>query len=208
MGTLNILFLGGAKRVSLAKHLKKCGDSIGVGINIISYELEDKLPIAFVAKVIIGLKWNDKKIISDLQRVISDEHINVVLPFVDPAILIAAQLKILCPDLFIPVSEISICQTMFDKLLAAEWFHENKIPQPDFYTDIDDIHYPVILKPRTGSASKGISVCSGRKELPTNVLSKYLIQSYIKNPIEISVDCKGRGDSISCASYSSKHFRR
>ena len=188
MKTLNILFLGGAKRVSVARHLKEYGQSIGYVINIFSYELGDKLPIASVGKIIVGLKWSDKNLISDLQKVIKDKNINVVLPFVDPAILVASRLKELCPDVFIPVSGKDICEIMFDKLLSARWFKNNSIPQPDFFEKVEDIHYPVILKPRTGSASKGILVCGSQEELPVKVDS-YLVQHYIKNPTEISVDC-------------------
>ena len=139
MKTLNILFLGGAKRVSVARHLKEYGQSIGYVVNIFSYELGDKLPIASVGKIIVGLKWSDKNLISDLQRVIKDKNINVVLPFVDPAILVASRLKELCPDVFIPVSGKDICEIMFDKLLSARWFKNNSIPQPDFFEKVEDI---------------------------------------------------------------------
>ena len=133
MKTLNFLFLGGAKRVSLAKHLKSYGNHIGCIVNIFSYELEDKLPIASVGEIIIGLRWNDKDLISNLQKVIREKNIDVILPFVDPAILIAAQLKDLFPKVFIPVSETEICNIMFDKLLSAKRLQKNGISQPEFF---------------------------------------------------------------------------
>lgn len=185
---INVLFLGGAKRVSFANHLKQEGGKLNYDVNIYSYELDAHVPIASVGKVIVGLKWNDKDIIADLQRIINDRNINIVLPFVDHAIAIASQLKSLCRDVFIPVSEISICEIMFDKLKSAEWFKENGIPQPIFYKHINDIQFPVILKPRKGSASKGIIICYSPEELPSQICN-YLVQDYISEHDEISVDC-------------------
>lgn len=188
MEQLNILFLGGAKRVSVANHLKNYGKDTGIKVNIFSYELDNMVPIASVGEVVIGLRWKDENIIEDLKRVVERYAINVVLPFVDPAIAVASMLKKCCSDVFIPVSDENICGIMFDKARAAEWFDRNGIRQPDVYHRKEEYRYPVILKPRTGSASKGIMVCKAENELPQST-EGYLVQKYIDEHKEISVDC-------------------
>ena len=51
---INILFLGGAKRVSLAEKFIQEGKELNKNITIFSYELDDNVPISFVGKIIIG----------------------------------------------------------------------------------------------------------------------------------------------------------
>lgn len=186
---INILFLGGAKRVSVANHFKRTAAAMGHSVNIFSYELDLRVPIACVGEVIIGKRWKDPDIIQDLKEKIEEKNISIVLPFVDPAIYVASELKKECKNVFIPVSEPSLCNIMFDKVLSAKWFKDKNICQPKFYKSTKSINYPVILKPRQGSASKGIFICFSVADLPTTDMSLYLIQDYVADHTEYSVDC-------------------
>lgn len=186
---INILFLGGAKRVSVASHFKATAVKMGHEVNIYSYELDKQVPIACVGEVIIGKKWKDVELLSDLKCNIEKYNINIVLAFVDPAIYVISELKKLCPNVFIPVSDTELCNIMFDKVLSANWFKEHNISQPAFYTEPATFNYPVIFKPRTGSASKGIFVCRSIEEFPDVDISQYLVSQFIADHTEFSVDC-------------------
>lgn len=186
---INILFLGGAKRVSIANHFKHTAEDMGHNVNVFSYELDDKVPIACIGSVIIGKKWKDKDLLADLKANIEKYNISIVLAFVDPAIYVVSELKKICPNVFMPVSESDLCNIMFDKLLSAHWFEKHNISQPSYYTDPMLYKYPVILKPRTGSASKGIVVCTSKEELPDVDFSNYLVSEFIADHTEFSVDC-------------------
>lgn len=176
---INILFLGGAKRVSIAERIIEAGKTLGFEVSIFSYELNEDCPIAFVGTVIKGCKWGDKSILDDLKRVIKEYKIHILLPFVDPATIIAANLKNILQeeDVFIPVSDIDSCVIFFNKKLSNEWCIKNDIKVPDTNLSI----YPLIAKPLEGSASKGIVVLNNESEL-LNLLNreKYLIQKFIK----------------------------
>lgn len=199
MKQLNVLFLGGAKRVSFAEHLKAAGKRRGMDVSIFSYELEKTVPIGKVAEVLIGLKWSDKNIYADLENVIAKYNINIVLPFVDKAIEIAANLKNRT-NIFIPISSVEICKTMFDKVRSSDWFEEKGIPQPPKYLSKEDVNYPAILKPRNGSASKGIIIAEKSEDVENVVWENYLVQEFIPNAVEYTVDCyvsqKGEPTSI------------
>ena len=161
---INILMLGGAKRVSLAEQLIRAGKELGVEVSIFSHELSEREPIASVGTVIVGSKYSEKGIDDEISHVIESHAIDVVLPFIDPAIELAARVSRRHPDVFIPVSSEEVARAMFDKLVAAEWFGRAGIPIPATYT-AESITYPAILKPRTGSASKGIIVAHNAEEL-------------------------------------------
>ncbi len=190
---INILFLGGAKRVSLAEYFIESGKAKNINVNIFSYELTPYVPIDIVGKVIIGLKWNDPQIYNHLIETVTTYNINIILPFLDPAILIACSLKKELPDVFIPCSNAEICNITFDKKRSAEWFAKEGFPIPKDYSDSDSIkEFPIILKPRNGSASKGLQVINNPKEFyefaKVHLLDDYLIQQYICPAIEYTVD--------------------
>lgn len=175
---INILFLGGAKRVSLAELFIQAGKKSSKEVRIFSYELDQFVPIASIGQVIIGLKWDDENILSHLKETIKKHDIHIVLPFVDGATLVAAQLKNVLKNVFIPVSSEATCSTMFDKMEANEWFKQHKIIVPS-----DNGKYPLIAKPRHGSASKGLIIIHTEGDLKNFKINfnekDFLIQNYL-----------------------------
>lgn len=185
---INILMLGGARRVSFAQHIKQSGKNLGYSVNIISYELEPHVPIAAEAQVIIGKKWNDPQIISHLQEIILTHNINIILPFVDGAIEIAAKCHLANPKIFAPISDLQTSLQMYDKTTAAQSFQNLNIPTPKTLSP-DNLTFPAIAKPRKGSASQGIKILRSQTDADnlTNP-QNYLIQQYIENNQEYTID--------------------
>ena len=186
---INILMLGGAKRVSLGNLLKKAGRKLGKEVNIFSYEISPDVPIASIGTIIEGKRWKDSDIYRHLSATIRKYGISIVLPFVDGAIEICSNLKAEHPDVFIPVSPFDTAHAMFDKKIAADLFAEKGFPIPATYEN-GKCRFPAILKPRTGSASKGIITVTNQEEL-SHIADhdKYLIQEYIADRDEYTVDC-------------------
>ncbi len=186
---VTILMLGGAKRVSLARLLKEAGRRRGVEVVILSYEIIPTVPIACEGRIIAGRRWRDADALDHLAQTVADEAVDIVLPFVDGAIEVASRLKERCPQVFVPVSPFEVAHAMFDKTVAAELFAEEGICIPTTYTP-DNCRFPAIMKPREGSASKGIVVVNSREELEkVGHFDRYLIQEYIADREEYTVDC-------------------
>lgn len=186
---ITILMLGGARRVSMAELLKRSGERIGREVEIISYELLEQVPIAIAAKVIVGLRWSDPKVVDDIVRVCGENDVNIILPFVDGAIEIAAKCKERMPGVFVPVGDFDTSGIMFDKVEAAKAFEEAGLPIPKTYRAIN-AEMPAIAKPRHGSASRGIEVFHNMDDLMHLAnLQDYIVQEYIANREEYTVDC-------------------
>ena len=184
-----ILMLGGARRVSVAELLKESGRKLGREVKILSYELDAKVPIAAVGEVIIGLKWSDPNLMNHLKKVIQEQNVNIILPFVDGAIEIASKCKKAFPELFVPVSDFNTCQQMFDKTIAAEVFEKANLSIPITYSP-NNLIFPAIAKPRKGSASQGIKILHNNKELSElSNIDNYLIQEFIDENDEFTIDC-------------------
>lgn len=189
MKKINIMMLGGARRVSMAELFKRSGERIGREVNIVSYELMEQVPIALVAKVVVGLRWSDPNVVADIVRVAKEYEIDIILPFVDGAIEIASKVKQHLPGVFIPVGDFETNSTMFDKVSAAKAFEKAGIPIPKTYTAIN-AKMPAIAKPRKGTSSRGIKIFHTLDELmQLENLSDYLVQEYLENKDEYTVDC-------------------
>ena len=184
-----ILMLGGARRVSLAELLAKSASRLGYDVEFVSYELMAQVPIAVVGKVVVGLKWTDSAVVDDIVRVATEYGAGIILPFVDGAIEIASKVRERMPDVFVPVSDFEISRIMFDKVEAAKAFREAGIPIPKTYSVLN-AEMPAIAKPRHGSASRGIKIFKDIDDLMhLPALDDYLVQEYIDNREEYTVDC-------------------
>jgi len=188
MKPLNILFLGGAKRVSMARHFKAAGKKLGLEVGIVSYEAELDVPIAIEGEVVIGKRWSDPDVASDIRCVMREKKCSIVVPFVDGAVAVAANVAAGQNDIFAPCSSAELSQSMFDKVLAAGQFSKAGIPIPRTYAAGDS--FPLIAKPRNGSASKGIMKISDEASLSAlENPQDFIIQEFIENAEEYTVDC-------------------
>lgn len=185
---LTILLLGGARRVSLAEQFKRSGLRIGYNINIVSYELTKEVPISLEAKVIVGLKFNDPGVVDDIKRIVKEYDVNIILPIVNGSLEVASVLKSELKNVFVPVTDFENARALFDKADAAKVFKEAKIPIPRTYSVLS-AQMPAIAKPRKGGSSRGIHIFHNIEDLMhLQDLQKYLIQEYIENCREYTVD--------------------
>lgn len=185
---INILFLGGAKRVSLARKVIAAGEKLGVRVNIFSYELSPEVPVAAVGKVITGLKWSDPGLMEHLETVVGQYGIDIMLPFVDPAIEVASLYADTYGDVWAPVVDPALADALFDKAESAKLFASKGIAIPRTYTG-GRPRFPLIAKPRRGSASKGLMIINDVAEFRRVVrMNDYMMESYIPNRREYTVD--------------------
>lgn len=192
-GRISLLFLGGAKRVMMAKMFKDAARHRGLDCHVVSYELDMHSAIAAEGEVVVGVKWSSPDILEDLDRVVREKEIDVMLPFVDGAVGIAARYAAQknLAGVFAPVSEAGLVEKMFDKIAAADLFEELGLPIPPTWRhDTPGGH--LIAKPRFGSASKGIEYVDNLRDLykiTSQGEGKYLIQQRFDRREEITVDC-------------------
>ncbi len=189
--TINFLFLGGAKRVGMCRLLNDAGKRMGYVCNFFSYELDSRCPLASVATIIEGLRWSDPELMPHLRSVVDKYDIDIIIPFVDPAIEVAVR----CRDqfdkkIFVPCGSLDSCADTFNKRTAAAVLEEAGIPIPRTY--VPDMGFKqLIAKPVMGSASKGIVLIDSQKDFESIAAHQenYLIQERIDNREEITVDC-------------------
>lgn len=187
---VNILMLGGAKRVSMGQKLIEAGQRMGCDVKLVSYELERRVPISLIADIVIGRRWADKDILEHLHETVVKHDISILIPFVDGAVSVAAEYRDTYGGVWTPVGDRHVAELMFDKVRADKEFRAAHIPVPQAYVRGRPT-FPLIAKPRFGSASKGIQIITGPRQFK-NIVSNdelYIIQEYIANHREYTVDC-------------------
>lgn len=186
---ITILMLGGSRRVSMAELLKRAGHHLGYEVKIVAYELDTQVPIATVGHVEKGLRWDDPDVMDDIARVVDEYNVTIILPFVNGALEIAARCRREIKGVFVPISDYDTASRVFDKIEAAQAFKEAGIPIPRTYSIIDN-DMPAIAKPRNGGSSRGIKIFNKVDDLMhLENLENYLVQEYIANNREYTVDC-------------------
>lgn len=200
--TVNILMLGGAKRVSMGRMLIEAGRRLGKEVKLFSYELDKRVPVSAIATIIKGLRWSDPQLMEDLHEVVAQHDIDILIPFVDGAVGVAAEFRDLSPGrVWAPVGDRTTVEAMFDKAKAEKAFIDAGLPIPQSYVKGRPM-FPLIAKPRFGSASRGIEIITGPRQFKNIVSGEelYVIQEYIANRREYTVDCFiSDGGGILCA---------
>lgn len=185
---ITIMLLGGGKRVSLAELLIESGKKLNVKVNILSYDLSHKVPIALVGKVIKGLRWSDPAITADIEEIVRKNNVNIILPMVNGSIEVASRCREKLKNTFIPVSDLDEISALFDKADAAKIFKDAGFPIPRTYTVLSAT-MPAIAKPRRGGSSKGIKIFHDMEDLMhLHNLQDYIIQEYVEYKKEYTVD--------------------
>lgn len=184
MKTLNILFIGGGKRFSAAECFIEAGKKLNLSIHIFAYEMGFGLPIEKIATVIQGLKFSDPNILNDLKHVITNNDIEIAIPYHDHAVDLLAKIN---DCVFTPASDAKICQTFFSKIASNIFFKNSGLPVAGFNGKI-----PAIAKPDRGSASKGLLFFKDNQNeldafLKSEKAGEYEIQQFIEGQ-EYSVD--------------------
>lgn len=199
---VNILFLGGAKRVAMGRLFIEAGRRLGMEVVLFSYELSTEVPVSEVSRVIVGRRWNDHALMEDLHEVVTENRIDIIIPFVDPAVEIAARYCMSDPSVWTPFKDGVLAAHMFDKCKADELFRNIGVPVPR-NAGLEKITGEVIAKPRHGSASKGIRVMENDEYAAMRSRGEtdgYIFQEYISDREEYTVDCYVASDGkVICA---------
>ena len=170
---MKVLLIGAGRRVSLAQRF------IDHGFDVFSYETEVECPIANVATIIEGKKWDDSNIRLDILNAINNIKPDLVLPLSDQASPILSS---------IPYKGVITSSGRTNTICLNKQDFAKYLDNRDYYPNIID-NCEIIAKPIFGANSKGIEKLSFKDYTKKiEMLSKtHIFQRYIAG-FEISVD--------------------
>jgi carbamoyl-phosphate synthase large subunit len=182
--------MGAAKRVSLLERFLDAAGKIDVRLQLFSCEAKsDFYPISHLASILPGPGFITNEFQLWIANAVQQHSIDIVIPNMDAATVALSRYQShnrgeAC---WAVVSDCDICEKMYDKVLASEFFRSSGIHCPPYTPD----YYPKVLKPRFGFGSKDIRVIhtsSQLAELLRDNPDAYEVQDFIENFTETTVD--------------------
>lgn len=171
---MRVMFIGGGRRISLAKRF------VNAGFDVFAYETDKNCPISKIANIVEGKNWFDKNIDQHILNMFSLYSIDLAIPLQDHATVILSRI------LSQTKTKIPTASENVNSLCLNKKIFEDKLKDFDFYPIVTDNCEKVIIKPIFGFSSKGISIIK-RSDFK-NLDGNFIAQRFIDSGYEISVD--------------------
>jgi carbamoyl-phosphate synthase large subunit len=172
---MNILFTCAGRRNYLINYFKEALNGTG---KVFAADMQLSAPsMADADDAIIIKRVDDPEYINDLIHICNDHQIDAIISLNDLELPILSKQKTRIEEetkATVIVSKEDVVETCFDKLKTIEFAKELGINVPETYTDIEsvkkaikenELNFPVVVKPRWGSASIGLEFPGDEKEL-------------------------------------------
>lgn len=173
---------GGVALPFLIQHLKE------KGYRVLAADMDPTAAGLFLAdKGFVIPKANDKNFLSSIRRICSEENVKIIIPLVDEELLSVSDLEQEGVLPLIPRKQfIELC---LDKYNLIQSLKRVNIPFPETHLACDGpggMHFPCIVKPRTGRGSREVEILQSEKSLEIwrkkiqNPQENYILQQYIE----------------------------
>lgn len=196
MGKVNVLFTSAGRRVELLRAFKQAYADLGLNGRLIAVDTDPLAPALQEAdRIYVVPRVTDEKYLPTLVEICLREEVNLIFPLIDPDIPVLASNRSALEATGARVIAVSpeAARTSADKWLTYQFFRTHGIPTPRTWLPeqlgVVDLEYPLIIKPRFGSAGKDVFKVTNRHEL--DFFLKYvpqpIVQEYVEG-VEITSD--------------------
>jgi len=201
---VNILFTSIGRRVELISYWKKAYADLGLNGQIFGTDI-DPLAAAsnFVDSFHIVPPSRHKDFIPSIQSICKENEINLIFPLNDNDLIPLSLGKSLLEnnDRIVVVSKSQSINMTIDKWKTYDFFKNIRIKTPKTWkpNEKNKSNFPLLIKPRNGSAGKNVFKINNKEDLEFYIqrIEDPIIQEYI-NGTEITTDiiCDFKGSII------------
>ncbi|MGA3282222.1 MAG: hypothetical protein ABSD50_14725 [Smithella sp.] len=174
-GKANILFSSAGRRVALMNTFRNAAKVLGIDTKIFAVDMEPTWsPACQSADISVKVaRCTSADFIPQMLDICRQHKVKLIIPTIDTELLIYAKNKALFKKIGtdIHIGDYKFVSIARDKEATSRILRDNNIPIPeswsvnDILDKIDNISFPLFIKPKNGSSSKGISVVSSIEEL-------------------------------------------
>jgi carbamoyl-phosphate synthase large subunit len=208
--TFNILFTSIGRRVELMSSFREALLTIGVKGKLIGTDIDPLAPAFQLVDngFLVPTVDDSPEFIETIVKICRDQNVRLVLPLIDPDILVLAKCKteIEATGARVAVADEREALICGDKWQTYEFLRDLGIPTPKSWlpaTVNTDVDFPLFVRPRDGSAGIDAYVARNRKELDffCEYVPHAIVQEFIAGP-EITSDiiCDFNGHVIAVVS--------
>ena len=193
---MNILITSAGRRVSLVKAFISSAKILSSNSKIYVTDLDPyyKSPAShFSDKAFKVGYFNDPSYIKDLLEICLKNNVTVIIPTIDTELYLLADSKNLFKNngIDVIISENELIKKFADKVSTNLFFNSIGIKTPHIYKK-NNLKFPIFLKPRYGSNSKGVYVAKNLNEIkPVDLDSENILKlRFLDNEIfdEYTID--------------------
>ena len=203
---MNILLTSVGRRVELLKAFRYSMKRANIAGKIIATDLKKSAPAFFVADAAeLVPKIGDSDYVEKLLDICDRHQIDLLIPLIDTelSLLSLHRQKFIDRGVTLVVSSVETNEICYSKKQTGAFFNSIGVGTPKIYniSEIENQHFPLIVKPDTGSSSVGVYHVRDRAELVffSNYVKDAIVQELIDGDeytIDILVDFKGNVISI------------
>jgi carbamoyl-phosphate synthase large subunit len=197
---MNVLISSVGRRVKLVEAFRS--ELQKVNGRVIAVDCDPTAPALHFADMYeVVPRIDDSSYIDYLKKVCKKYEVTGILSLIDPELsLLANHVEEFEKEgIYVIVSDKQMVETCFDKYSTSQFLSDNGLPCIPTYINIDEVirdltvgklEFPLIIKPRKGSASIGINKVYTLEELLIykNETAEIVIQPFV-NGHEFGVDC-------------------
>ena len=165
---VSVLFTSAGRRVQLLHSFRHDAEALGVELRIVACDLESQWSAACsVADAAFDVPaWDDPGYVDAVRAICRREDVDLVIPTVDPELLpfsLAAE-HFRTDGSIVLVSCPAVVRMARDKALTMQTLRLAGLPVPhtcsleEAFSDAASLVFPLVAKPRDGSASSGLTI--------------------------------------------------
>lgn len=200
MGIVNLLICSAGRRVKLVEYFKEELNKING--KVIAVDCDPTAPALYAADCYqIVARIDDKNYMEQIKSICRKYKVKGILSLIDPELTILSERteEFAQEGIKVIISNEKTIDICFDKFKTYQYLKGAGIPTIPTYIDIDEVlkevtrgemQFPLMAKPRKGSASIGNSVIHNREELKIlkDIQHDLVFQPFIMGE-EYGIDC-------------------
>lgn len=209
MRTAKILVTSAGRRVGLIECFRRSAENLNLPLQVLACDLDPQLSAAcrIADRSFAVPKCDDPGYAARLAEIVRGEGVGLIVPTIDPELGVLADASGMFTELgaLVHVSPPEVVKIASDKLSTIETLAAAGVPVPET-RPLEHIGmangnavWPMLVKPRWGSASRGVAIAHDPNDLPRQIVEPMVIQELLKGPeytINMFIDSGGKLRSV------------
>jgi len=194
MKRVNVMFVGGARRVTLAEQIRDLEKGM-LDVEFISVERDESFyPISSIARVIAGPKFGTLEFDEFLYLLLKSGNTIPIMCMDKPIPSLSKFRGMAFGTVTVVAHTLEGALTALDKRKTLEFCKSLDIKHPRVYNNLKEINSKVIVKPIEGFGSRGIFTVDKVGKTHAHLLSTHIFQEFIsgqETTHDLYIDSKG-----------------
>ncbi len=195
MNEATTLISSAGRRVGLLEAFREARDALGLGGAVLAVDASPLSAAFHLADRAFEVPpCHDEGFVAAMLRLCRDERVRLVIPTIDPELPVYAGHRETFAEAgtTVAVSEPDVIEIGRDKVRTHAWLREHGFPTVEQATPAevltDGWPFPLLVKPRAGSAALGVAVVDDRHHLEVTTRRGDFVVQTIAPGVEYSVD--------------------